>query len=244
MLWAPLCSKLNQYGAVRLVLWILSIGWTQRVMGTWIPDSHFWILYMQVSWVQMFTHVTAEGGVTMLSSCAELMSMELQQKPRLWRRVLLHDKSVTSMEPLSEYGRGLLWEFLKVFGLAVNFYLVFKRIEVKWGFMNTCGLTLTKWSTVGACSGTLWFFTWNHTQVVLSFLCCFRYHAIHKDIYNWFDIDFDKFGRTSTPQQTEIAQAIFMSLYEKKRLNENTMTQVCMWPISYLSLTKRLWSGI
>lgn len=56
----------------------------------------------------MFTHVTAEGGVTMLSSCAELMSMELQQKPRLWRRVLLHDKSVTSMEPLSEYGRGLL----------------------------------------------------------------------------------------------------------------------------------------
>ena len=56
----------------------------------------------------MFTHVTAVGGVTMLSSCAELMSMELQQKPRLWRRVLLHDKSVTSMESLSEYGRGPL----------------------------------------------------------------------------------------------------------------------------------------
>lgn len=155
MLWAPFCSKLNQYGAVRLVSWILSIGWTQWVMNTWISDSHFWILYMQVSWVQMFTHVTAEGGVTMLSSCAELMSMELQQKPRLWRRVLLHDKSVTSMGPLSGYGRGPLWEFLKVFGLAVNFYVFFKRIEVKWGFMNTCGLTLTKWSKAGACSGTL-----------------------------------------------------------------------------------------
>ena len=130
MLWAPLCSKLKQYGAVRLVSWILSIGWTQQVMDTWIPDSHFWILYMQVSWVQMFTHVTAEGGVTMLSSCAERMSMELQQKPRLWRRVLLHDKSVTSMGPLSEYGRGPLWEFLKVFGLDVNFFVVLK--ELKW----------------------------------------------------------------------------------------------------------------
>lgn len=54
---------------------------------------------------------------------------------------------------------------------------------------------------------------------------CDKYHAIHRDIYEWFDIDFDKFGRTSTPQQTEIAQAIFMSLYEKKRLNENTMIQ-------------------
>ncbi len=53
-----------------------------------------------------------------------------------------------------------------------------------------------------------------------------RYHAIHKDIYEWFDIDFDKFGRTSTPQQTEIAQAIFLKLYEKDRLRENTMIQV------------------
>lgn len=54
---------------------------------------------------------------------------------------------------------------------------------------------------------------------------CDKYHAIHEDIYEWFDIDFDKFGRTATPQQTEIAQSIFMSLYEKKRLNENTMIQ-------------------
>jgi methionyl-tRNA synthetase len=54
---------------------------------------------------------------------------------------------------------------------------------------------------------------------------CDKYHAIHKDIYEWFDIDFDKFGRTSTPEQTEIAQSIFMSLYNKKRLNENTMIQ-------------------
>ena len=38
---------------------------------------------------------------------------------------------------------------------------------------------------------------------------CDYYHEIHKAIYRWFDIDFDYFGRTSTPLQTEIVQAIF-----------------------------------
>ena len=33
---------------------------------------------------------------------------------------------------------------------------------------------------------------------------CDRYHEIHKAIYKWFNIDFDYFGRTSTPLQTEI----------------------------------------
>ncbi|MED6179918.1 hypothetical protein PIB30_005376 [Stylosanthes scabra] len=33
---------------------------------------------------------------------------------------------------------------------------------------------------------------------------CDKYHAIHKEIYEWFDISFDKFGRTSAPQQTEL----------------------------------------
>ncbi|KAJ4731544.1 Methionine--tRNA ligase [Rhynchospora pubera] len=37
---------------------------------------------------------------------------------------------------------------------------------------------------------------------------CDKYHAIHKDVYKWFDISFDHFGRTSSPQQTEICQAI------------------------------------
>ena len=38
---------------------------------------------------------------------------------------------------------------------------------------------------------------------------CDHYHEIHKKIYQWFDIDFDYFGRTSTPLQTEIVQHIF-----------------------------------
>uniref|UniRef100_A0A158QR62 Methionine--tRNA ligase, cytoplasmic n=1 Tax=Haemonchus placei TaxID=6290 RepID=A0A158QR62_HAEPC len=43
---------------------------------------------------------------------------------------------------------------------------------------------------------------------------CDKYHVIHKKIYEWFNIDFDIFGRTTTPQQTEIAQDIFLKLHE------------------------------
>ena len=35
---------------------------------------------------------------------------------------------------------------------------------------------------------------------------CDKYNKIHADIYEWFDIEFDKFGRTPTWQQTEIGQ--------------------------------------
>lgn len=35
---------------------------------------------------------------------------------------------------------------------------------------------------------------------------CDKYNKIHADIYEWFDIDFDIFGRTPTWQQTEIGQ--------------------------------------
>lgn len=35
---------------------------------------------------------------------------------------------------------------------------------------------------------------------------CDKYNKIHADIYEWFDINFDIFGRTPTWQQTEIGQ--------------------------------------
>ena len=41
---------------------------------------------------------------------------------------------------------------------------------------------------------------------------CDRYYKIHDDIYRWFHIAFDKFGRTSTPIQTEVTQGIFKKL--------------------------------
>ncbi|MQM04138.1 hypothetical protein Taro_036929 [Colocasia esculenta] len=52
------------------------------------------------------------------------------------------------------------------------------------------------------------------------------YHAIHKEVYKWFDISFDEFGRTSTSQQTEVCQAIFQKLFENNWLSENTMQQL------------------
>lgn len=32
---------------------------------------------------------------------------------------------------------------------------------------------------------------------------CDKYFVVHDAIYKWFQIDFDFFGRTTTPQQTE-----------------------------------------
>ncbi|TVQ24194.1 MAG: methionine--tRNA ligase [Spirochaetaceae bacterium] len=55
---------------------------------------------------------------------------------------------------------------------------------------------------------------------------CTRYYTIHKDIYDWFNISFDKFGRTSTDEQTEIVQSIFLKLYENGYINEQEIEQL------------------
>lgn len=55
---------------------------------------------------------------------------------------------------------------------------------------------------------------------------CDYYHAIHKDIYDWFGINFDYFGRTSTPQQTEIVQGLFKALDDRGFIKENTIEQL------------------
>ncbi|MDR2518154.1 MAG: methionine--tRNA ligase [Spirochaetaceae bacterium] len=55
---------------------------------------------------------------------------------------------------------------------------------------------------------------------------CDRYHALHADIYRWFAIDFDIFGRTSTPVQTEIVQDIFKKLDAKGLVKEHTIEQL------------------
>lgn len=55
---------------------------------------------------------------------------------------------------------------------------------------------------------------------------CDYYHAIHSDIYNWFGIAFDHFGRTSTPQQTEITQGMFLDLEKNGYIKEHTIEQL------------------
>ena len=55
---------------------------------------------------------------------------------------------------------------------------------------------------------------------------CTRYYRIHSDIYSWFDISFDRFGRTSTPKQTEVTQGIFLALDKNGYIKEKTTEQL------------------
>ncbi len=55
---------------------------------------------------------------------------------------------------------------------------------------------------------------------------CDRFHAIHRDIYSWFGIQFDKFGRTSTTRQTEITQSIFLDLEKNGYITSDTIEQL------------------
>jgi len=55
---------------------------------------------------------------------------------------------------------------------------------------------------------------------------CDRYFTIHDDVYRWFNISFDKFGRTSTPIQTEVTQDIFRKLDAAGFITEKTVEQL------------------
>lgn len=54
---------------------------------------------------------------------------------------------------------------------------------------------------------------------------CDKYYTIHSEVYKWFNIGFDHFGRTPTKQQTDIAQDIFLKLYKNGYLEERTTVQ-------------------
>ncbi|CAN6631993.1 methionine--tRNA ligase, cytoplasmic [Trichomonascus vanleenenianus] len=55
---------------------------------------------------------------------------------------------------------------------------------------------------------------------------CTKYNRIHKQVYDWFQIGFDYFGRTSDPKQTEISQDIFLKLDKNGFLKEQTTEQL------------------
>jgi len=55
---------------------------------------------------------------------------------------------------------------------------------------------------------------------------CDRFHAMHRDIYEWFGIRFDKFGRTSTPEHTAITQSIFLDLEKNGYIATHTVEQL------------------
>lgn len=55
---------------------------------------------------------------------------------------------------------------------------------------------------------------------------CDRYNKIHTEIYEWFNIQFDEWGRTSTPQQTQIVQHIFKKCDEAGFIREQEIEQL------------------
>ncbi|KAJ3274617.1 hypothetical protein HDV01_002459 [Terramyces sp. JEL0728] len=53
-----------------------------------------------------------------------------------------------------------------------------------------------------------------------------KYHTLHAQTYSWFQIDFDIYGRTATPQQTEITQDIYKKLDKNGHIFEDKVTQL------------------
>ncbi|KAI8817821.1 tRNA synthetases class I (M)-domain-containing protein [Fimicolochytrium jonesii] len=54
---------------------------------------------------------------------------------------------------------------------------------------------------------------------------CDKYHAVHASTYEWFGLDFDHFGRTSTKKHTEITQALYKEI-EAEMTFTKTLTQL------------------
>lgn len=55
---------------------------------------------------------------------------------------------------------------------------------------------------------------------------CDKYFEIHNSIYRWFGIGFDYFGRTTTKEQTEIVQELFLDLYNQGFIDTQAVEQL------------------
>ncbi|MBN2052011.1 methionine--tRNA ligase [Candidatus Woesearchaeota archaeon] len=55
---------------------------------------------------------------------------------------------------------------------------------------------------------------------------CDKYYKIHKDIYDWFGISFDIFGRTHTDTHAKITQEIFLKLHEQGFIAEDFLEEL------------------
>ncbi|KAM4882295.1 methionine--tRNA ligase, cytoplasmic isoform 2-T2 [Thomomys bottae] len=88
---------------------------------------------------------------------------------------------------------------------------------------------LRQWNTLYLC-GTDEYGTATETKAMEEGLTpqeiCDKYHSIHADIYRWFNISFDIFGRTTTPQQTKITQDIFQRLQARGFVLQDTVEQL------------------
>lgn len=70
---------------------------------------------------------------------------------------------------------------------------------------------------------------------------CAKYHAIHKEIYDWFRIDFEYFGQTSTTEHTEIVQDIFTELWNKEFIEGSLRCAKRRSLFALFRTTRRFW---
>ncbi|XP_053311718.1 methionine--tRNA ligase, cytoplasmic isoform X2 [Spea bombifrons] len=88
---------------------------------------------------------------------------------------------------------------------------------------------LRNWNTLYIC-GTDEYGTATETKAMEEGLTpqqiCDKYNAVHTSIYQWFNVSFDYFGRTTTQHQTTIAQDIFNRLRERNCLLTDTVEQL------------------
>ncbi|KAH8832153.1 tRNA synthetases class I (M)-domain-containing protein [Flagelloscypha sp. PMI_526] len=60
---------------------------------------------------------------------------------------------------------------------------------------------------------------------------CDKYHVLHRQTYEWFELGFDYFGRTSTQLHTEICQGIYLNLgkhgHMEKQNKDQTYCEGC-----------------
>jgi methionyl-tRNA synthetase len=54
---------------------------------------------------------------------------------------------------------------------------------------------------------------------------CDKYYKLHKNIYEWFGVEFDIFGRTSTSTQTEVTHEIFLRLLQNGHIEKKSSLQ-------------------
>ncbi|KAL1413160.1 methionine--tRNA ligase mes1 [Vanrija albida] len=52
-----------------------------------------------------------------------------------------------------------------------------------------------------------------------------KFHGLHTEVYKWFDIGFDEWGRTSTPEHTEIVQDIYKHIHKNDFIELQTADQ-------------------
>lgn len=55
---------------------------------------------------------------------------------------------------------------------------------------------------------------------------CDKYFTVHSEIYEWFNISFDYFGRTTTPDQTSIVQDIFLTVHSNGFISTQEVEQL------------------